>query len=80
VALIRRHSKLPLCVGFGIKDGPSAARIAASADGVVVGSALVQQLADVSAAGADRAAILAAARRLVGEIRSHVDADNLDAA
>ncbi len=80
VELIRRHSSLPLCVGFGIKDGPSAARIAASADGVVVGSALVQRLADVSARGGDRSAVLAAARELLGEIRSHVDGVNLDAA
>lgn len=32
---------LPVLVGFGIRDGPSAARVAAHADGIVVGSALV---------------------------------------
>jgi tryptophan synthase alpha chain len=40
---IRRHTALPVCVGFGIKDGPSAAAVAAVADGVVIGSALVQR-------------------------------------
>lgn len=34
-------SQLPIAVGFGIKDGPSAAAVARIADGVVVGSALV---------------------------------------
>ena len=35
---------LPVLVGFGIKDGPSAAGIAPHADGVVVGSALVETM------------------------------------
>ena len=35
---------LPLLVGFGIKDGATAARVAAHADGVVVGSALVETM------------------------------------
>ena len=41
LALIRQHSSLPLSVGFGIKDAESAKAIGAMADGVVVGSALV---------------------------------------
>jgi tryptophan synthase alpha chain len=81
VALIRQHSSLPICVGFGIKDGPSAALVAQAADGVVVGSALVQLLADVADAGGDREAILSAARELIVDIRRHVDAlDEPDAA
>jgi tryptophan synthase alpha chain len=44
---VRRHTKLPLAVGFGIGTGPQAAAVAQIADGVVVGSALVR------AAGAD---------------------------
>jgi tryptophan synthase alpha chain len=71
---LRRHSSLPVCVGFGIKDGPSAATIAAVADGVVIGSALVQRLADVAAGGGARDDVLAAARELVADIRTHVDA------
>jgi len=35
---------LPVCVGFGVKDAGSAAAIARGADGVVVGSALVDAL------------------------------------
>lgn len=48
VARIRRHSDLPVAVGFGIKDAESAVAVANHADAVVIGSALVQQLADAS--------------------------------
>jgi tryptophan synthase alpha chain len=44
VARIKRHTTLPVCVGFGVKDARSAAAIARGADGVVVGSALVEAL------------------------------------
>jgi tryptophan synthase alpha chain len=44
LAEIRRHTRLPLAVGFGIRDAVSAARVAAVADAVVVGSALVSQI------------------------------------
>jgi len=42
VARIKRHTHLPVAVGFGVRDAASAAGIAAKADGVVVGSALVE--------------------------------------
>ncbi|MFA5595831.1 MAG: tryptophan synthase subunit alpha, partial [Trueperaceae bacterium] len=45
VAAARAASGLPVAVGFGVASGASAARVAAMADGVVVGSALVQRLA-----------------------------------
>ena len=41
VARIRRHTKLPVAVGFGISTRAQVAQVAAVADGVVVGSALV---------------------------------------
>jgi tryptophan synthase alpha chain len=44
VARIKRHTKLPVAVGFGVKDAASARGIAQTADGVVVGSALVEAL------------------------------------
>jgi tryptophan synthase alpha chain len=73
VALIRQHSNLPVAVGFGIKDAASAARVARNADGVVIGSALVQRLADCVDAGGDAAAVLDSAAALVAEIRQGVD-------
>ncbi|MEM7098339.1 MAG: tryptophan synthase subunit alpha [Pseudomonadota bacterium] len=43
---LRSRSKLPVCVGFGIKDGATAGRLGGHADGVVVGSALVSLMAE----------------------------------
>jgi tryptophan synthase alpha chain len=45
VARLRRHTDLPLCIGFGIRTPEHAADVARRADGVVVGSALVDQIA-----------------------------------
>jgi tryptophan synthase alpha chain len=42
VARLRSATKLPICVGFGISDVAQAAAVGRLADGVVVGSALVQ--------------------------------------
>lgn len=44
VSRIRRTTSLPVALGFGIANGPQAARAAEVADGVVVGSALVKLL------------------------------------
>lgn len=41
---IRTHTTLPIGVGFGIRDGASAAAVAAVADAVIVGSALVSKV------------------------------------
>src|SRR3954463_1335860 len=41
VSRIKRHTKLPVAVGFGVRSGEQARAIAEGADGVVVGSALV---------------------------------------
>jgi tryptophan synthase alpha chain len=42
VARIKRHTALPIAVGFGVRTAQHAAAIAAVADGVVIGSALVE--------------------------------------
>lgn len=44
VSRIKAHTSLPVAVGFGVKNAGSAAAIAARADGVVVGSAIVEAL------------------------------------
>ena len=46
VARIRRHTPLPIVVGFGIATPAHVAQVAAQADGVVVGSALVNVIRD----------------------------------
>ena len=45
VARIKRHTSLPVAVGFGIRTPEQAAEIARSADGAVVGSAIVDAVA-----------------------------------
>jgi tryptophan synthase alpha chain len=44
VERIKRHTPLPVVVGFGVKNAEHAASIARGADGVVVGSALIEAL------------------------------------
>ena len=48
VARLRRHTDLPISIGFGIRTPEHAATIARLADGVVVGSALIDQIANAS--------------------------------
>jgi tryptophan synthase alpha chain len=56
LAAIRRRTKLPLGVGFGIRDGETARAIGATADAVIIGSALIQEMEKAgTAAAADRA-------------------------
>lgn len=45
VAKIRAHTPLPIAVGFGVSNPEQAQAVAASADAVVVGSAIVNQIA-----------------------------------
>jgi tryptophan synthase alpha chain len=45
VGRLRAATTLPIAVGFGIKNGEQAAKVARLADGVVVGSALTERLA-----------------------------------
>ena len=44
VAAIKHHTDVPVCVGFGISTPDQAAMVAAAADGVIVGSAIVKQV------------------------------------
>jgi tryptophan synthase alpha chain len=60
VAAVRAASGLPVAVGFGIKTPESAAQSARIADGVVVGSAIVDQIASATDNGTDPAAAAAA--------------------
>lgn len=47
VSRIKAHTDLPVCVGFGVKTAKQARAIGASADGVVVGTAIVNAVANV---------------------------------
>jgi tryptophan synthase alpha chain len=75
VARLRRHTVLPVAVGFGIRTPEQAGEIAAAADAVVVGSALVDRIArGLDAAGRPRAglveAVLDQVRGLAAGVRS----------
>ncbi|MER2268015.1 tryptophan synthase subunit alpha [Methylobacterium oxalidis] len=75
VARIRRHTDLPVVVGFGVKTGAHAAAIARGADGVVVGSALVDALfrsldAEGRAQGGSVEAVSGLVRELADGVRS----------
>jgi tryptophan synthase alpha chain len=70
---IRQHSDLPVAVGFGIKDAESARTVAAVADGVVVGSALINSMAQVIDAGGSEASAMDAAAVLLAQIRQGID-------
>jgi tryptophan synthase alpha chain len=67
---IREHTDLPVGVGFGIRDAESAARVAKLSDAVVVGSALVSRLADLSE---QPEKLSEAAREFMAELRTAID-------
>ncbi len=71
IARVRAASPLPLAVGFGISTPAQAAQVARLADGVVVGSALVNRL---EAEGPE------AAGRMLAELRAAIDATDHEAA
>lgn len=50
VAAIKKHTTVPVCVGFGINTAEQAAMVANLSDGVIVGSAIVNQIAKNAAA------------------------------
>ncbi len=68
VTRTRVMTDLPICVGLGVSAGAQAAQVAAFADGVIVGSALVRCLAD----SGSRADGLAAIRKLSAELAAGV--------
>ena len=72
VKAIRGKTDLPVGVGFGIKDGESAARVANVADAVVVGSALVSR---IEALQNDIEKIPQAAGGFIAELRRAMDGE-----
>jgi tryptophan synthase alpha chain len=74
VARIKRHTRLPVCVGFGVRSAEQARAIAENADGVVVGSALVEAMtkslgADAKPTPATVPAVAALVRSLAEGVR-----------
>lgn len=71
LAAFSRLTDLPIAVGFGIKDGDTAAAVASLADGVVVGSALVKLIGEHAGNSVEMTASVC---RLVTEMRQAMDA------
>lgn len=46
VATIKKHTDTPVCVGFGVNTPEQASEVASASDGVVVGSVIVNQVAE----------------------------------
>jgi tryptophan synthase alpha chain len=74
LARIKAITSLPVTVGFGIKDAASASAIARVADGVVIGSALVERVAAATREGRSTEELARDTAALIGEIRAAVDA------
>jgi len=66
---IKAHVKLPVAVGFGVRDGATARAVADVADAVVIGSALVQLLEGTERDDAPRVA-----GRFIADVRAALDA------
>jgi tryptophan synthase alpha chain len=65
---IKRHVKVPVGVGFGIRDAQSAKAVAAVSDAVVIGSAIVQLLETQT-----RDNVVSAGARFIADIRAALD-------
>ena len=70
---IKAQTALPVCVGFGIKDAASASAVASVADGVVVGSALIDTMAQAMAGGDSEQTAADRAIALLADIRQGVN-------
>ena len=73
VGRIKRHTSLPVAVGFGVRDAASAAAIARVAEAVVVGSALVEKVrTSLDAVGKATPATVGSVAVLVAELAAGV--------
>jgi tryptophan synthase alpha chain len=73
VARLKRHTKLPVAVGFGVKNAQNARDIAQGADAVVVGSALIDKLRDsLDSQGKATPGTVSAVTSLVSELADGV--------
>lgn len=77
VAGLRSKTELPIMVGFGIKDNASALAMAAVSDGVIVGSALVQKIGELSDSDARDDGVIASSTALIASIRQALDSESV---
>jgi len=70
VADIRKRTKTPVCVGFGISQPEQAKAVSAMADGVIVGSALVRKVEEALAKGLSGSALVEHVNALLKDLAS----------
>ncbi|GIZ10722.1 tryptophan synthase subunit alpha [Pseudomonas sp. NCCP-436] len=69
VARLRRHTDLPVCIGFGIRTPAHAAEVAKRAEGAVVGSALIDKIAEAQSPQQAIDGVLGLCRELAEGVR-----------
>lgn len=69
--ILKKNISIPICVGFGIRDAASAQAVAAVADGVVIGSRLIELIENQS-----RGEVLTVAGAFITELRQALDCGN----
>jgi len=70
IRTLKNETDVPVCIGFGIRDGKTARQMAELADGVVIGSALVARLHDAFTVNES---LSDAATAFIRDIRTHID-------
>ena len=69
IPAIRKATRMPIGVGFGIRDAESARRVAQTADAVVIGSRIIQEIE-----AGDAAHAVARVKNFLAPIRKALDA------
>jgi len=70
--LIKNHVKVPIAVGFGIRDGATAKLIASVSDAVVIGSRIIQEVEAYNDV-ADKAGLYGKVQEFIGGVRHAID-------
>ena len=69
VTEVRRHTDIPICVGFGISTAEQVRAVGRIADGVIVGSAIIRRIDAAMSAGAGSNAIVATVTEFLAELK-----------
>lgn len=70
---LRALTDLPIVIGFGIKDAEGASAMASLSDGVIIGSALVEQIAELADQQSHDSASITAAAAVIGLAREAIN-------
>lgn len=73
IKALRELTDIPIVIGFGIKDGASAKAMSELADGVIIGSALVENIAHLTGSTDITQAQITAATEIIGEARKAIN-------